>query len=222
MSLSNLFFSVTLIVSSLSKSSSIKGDVLEGGGVSSNVTLSDSLILMARLVAQCYNQQEGIDYDETYALVASKAYIILNKHTIKIKESLNVTFDETPPPSKTSPLIDDDLDEEETIKVTEKKSLERDIEDETLEIDEIIFSNPPNVDPNMEEFYTRQTKILTRQVQLGDEQRGGIRSIWKGIKNLWRKKKKYLHSLLMFPAIKQLARKWWDEYGFVIHLGFPA
>ncbi|GKB83994.1 retrovirus-related pol polyprotein from transposon TNT 1-94 [Tanacetum coccineum] len=61
----------------------------------------------------------------------SKAYIILNKHTMKIKKSLNVTFDETPSPSKTSPLVDDDLDEEETIKVTENKNLENDIEDET-------------------------------------------------------------------------------------------
>ncbi|GJR25865.1 retrovirus-related pol polyprotein from transposon TNT 1-94, partial [Tanacetum coccineum] len=56
----------------------------------------------------------------------------------KVKESLNVTFDETPPPSKTSPLVDDDLDEEEAIKVTEKKNLESDIVDETLEIDEIV------------------------------------------------------------------------------------
>ncbi|GJY41077.1 retrovirus-related pol polyprotein from transposon TNT 1-94 [Tanacetum coccineum] len=68
----------------------------------------------------------------------SKAYIILNKHTRKIKESLNVTFVETSPPSKTSPLVDDDLDEEEAIKVTEKKNLENDIEDESLEIDEIV------------------------------------------------------------------------------------
>ncbi|GJX24679.1 retrovirus-related pol polyprotein from transposon TNT 1-94 [Tanacetum coccineum] len=68
----------------------------------------------------------------------SKAYIILNKHTRKVEESLNVTFDETPPPSKTSPLVDDDLDEEEAIKITEKKNLENDIEDETLEIDEIV------------------------------------------------------------------------------------
>ncbi|GJU07803.1 retrovirus-related pol polyprotein from transposon TNT 1-94 [Tanacetum coccineum] len=57
---------------------------------------------------------------------------------MKIEESLNVTFDETPPPSKTSPLVDDDLDEVEAIKVTEKKNLENDIEDETLEIDEIV------------------------------------------------------------------------------------
>ncbi|GJQ99288.1 retrovirus-related pol polyprotein from transposon TNT 1-94 [Tanacetum coccineum] len=57
---------------------------------------------------------------------------------MEIKESLNVTLDETPPPSKTSPLVDDDLDEEEAIKVTEKKNLENDIEDETLEIGEVV------------------------------------------------------------------------------------
>ncbi|GJR54422.1 zf-CCHC domain-containing protein [Tanacetum coccineum] len=68
----------------------------------------------------------------------NKAYIILNKHTRKVEESLNMTFNETPPPSKTSPLVDDDLDEEEAIKVTEKKNLENDIVDETLEVDEII------------------------------------------------------------------------------------
>nr|GEY09983.1 copia protein [Tanacetum cinerariifolium] len=55
---------------------------------------------------------------------SSKAYIILNKHARKVKESLNVTFDETPSPSKKSPLVDDDLDEEEINKVTEKKNLE--------------------------------------------------------------------------------------------------
>ncbi|GKE35186.1 hypothetical protein Tco_1454508 [Tanacetum coccineum] len=57
---------------------------------------------------------------------------------MKIEESLNVTFNETPPPSKTSPLVDDELDEEEAIKVTKKKKLENDIEDETLEIDEVV------------------------------------------------------------------------------------
>ncbi|GJX55024.1 retrovirus-related pol polyprotein from transposon TNT 1-94 [Tanacetum coccineum] len=68
----------------------------------------------------------------------SKAYIILNKHTRKIKESLNVTSDETPPPSRTSPLVDDDLDEEEAIREIEKKNLENIVEDETLEIDKIV------------------------------------------------------------------------------------
>ncbi|GJS49163.1 retrovirus-related pol polyprotein from transposon TNT 1-94 [Tanacetum coccineum] len=64
--------------------------------------------------------------------------VIVDDYSRKVKESLNVTFDETPPPSKTSPLVDDDLDEEEAIKVTEKKNLENDIVDETLEIDEIV------------------------------------------------------------------------------------
>ncbi|GJT15348.1 retrovirus-related pol polyprotein from transposon TNT 1-94 [Tanacetum coccineum] len=57
---------------------------------------------------------------------------------MKIKESLNVTFDETPPPYKTSPLVDDYLDEGEEIKITEKKNLENHIEDETFEIDEVV------------------------------------------------------------------------------------
>ncbi|GKA44900.1 retrovirus-related pol polyprotein from transposon TNT 1-94 [Tanacetum coccineum] len=68
----------------------------------------------------------------------SKAYIILNKHTRKIKESLNVTFDETPPPSKTSPLVDDDLDEVEANKAVEKEVLVNNIEDETLKIDNVV------------------------------------------------------------------------------------
>ncbi|GJX34154.1 retrovirus-related pol polyprotein from transposon TNT 1-94 [Tanacetum coccineum] len=68
----------------------------------------------------------------------SKAYIILNKHTRKVNESLNVTFDETPLPYKTLPLVDDKLDEKEAIKVTEKKNIENDIVDETLDIDEIV------------------------------------------------------------------------------------
>ncbi|GJT51606.1 retrovirus-related pol polyprotein from transposon TNT 1-94 [Tanacetum coccineum] len=68
----------------------------------------------------------------------SKACIILKKHTRKIEESLNVTFDETPPPSKTSPLVDDDLYEEEAIREIEKKNLENNVKDETLEIDELV------------------------------------------------------------------------------------
>ncbi|GJS40755.1 hypothetical protein Tco_0565798 [Tanacetum coccineum] len=62
-----------------------------------------------------------------------------SEKTVKVgRKSLNMTFDETPPPSKTSPLVDDDLDEEEAIKVTEKKNLENNIMDETLKIDEIV------------------------------------------------------------------------------------
>ncbi|GJY24784.1 hypothetical protein Tco_0398442 [Tanacetum coccineum] len=64
--------------------------------------------------------------------------VIVDDYSRKVEESLNMTFDETPPPSKTLPLCDDDLDEDEAIKVTGKKNLENHIEDETLDIDEIV------------------------------------------------------------------------------------
>nr|GEU89104.1 hypothetical protein CTI12_AA182560 [Tanacetum cinerariifolium] len=50
----------------------------------------------------------------------------------------SMTFDETPPPSKTSTLVDDDLNEEEAIKFNKRKNLENDIKDETIEVEEII------------------------------------------------------------------------------------
>nr|GEU84512.1 UBN2 domain-containing protein [Tanacetum cinerariifolium] len=53
-----------------------------------------------------------------------------------------------------------------------------------------VFQNPINIDPHLEPFYTRQTKIINRQVQIRDERRGGLRSIRKGLRNLWRNIKK--------------------------------
>nr|GEV05166.1 copia protein [Tanacetum cinerariifolium] len=43
---------------------------------------------------------------------------------MKVKASLNMTFDETPPPPKTSPLEDDDLVEEEAIEYPKGSSIE--------------------------------------------------------------------------------------------------
>nr|GEU83671.1 hypothetical protein [Tanacetum cinerariifolium] len=51
---------------------------------------------------------------------------------------LDTTTHQNPPHSKRSPLVDDDLDEEEAIKVTEKKNLKNNIEDETLEINDVV------------------------------------------------------------------------------------
>ncbi|GKD90181.1 hypothetical protein Tco_1365688, partial [Tanacetum coccineum] len=53
-----------------------------------------------------------------------------------------------------------------------------------------VFQNPPNIDPHLELFYTRQTEIINRQVQLRDEKRGGVRSIGKSLRRLWRNMKK--------------------------------
>ncbi|GJY18549.1 hypothetical protein Tco_0390040 [Tanacetum coccineum] len=56
-----------------------------------------------------------------------------------------------------------------------------------------VFQNPPNIDPHLEPFYTSQTKIINRRVQIRDEHRGGLRSIGKGLRNLWRNIKKCHH-----------------------------
>nr|GEX14062.1 retrovirus-related Pol polyprotein from transposon TNT 1-94 [Tanacetum cinerariifolium] len=103
--------------------SNLRGNIIDKGQIYDNkcrVTFSecDSEITKDdKVIGRGYSQN-------------SKAYIILNKHTRKVEESLNVIFDEASSPSKTSPLVDDDLDEEEAI--------ENDIMDETLEIDEIV------------------------------------------------------------------------------------
>ncbi|GJS34326.1 hypothetical protein Tco_0532708 [Tanacetum coccineum] len=50
----------------------------------------------------------------------------------------NVTFNETPPPPKTSPLEDDELVEEEAIEVSKTKPLGNDLEDISLENNQIV------------------------------------------------------------------------------------
>nr|GEY90263.1 retrovirus-related Pol polyprotein from transposon TNT 1-94 [Tanacetum cinerariifolium] len=98
----------------------------------------------------------------TYILKRILIRAILEKTPYELlRELLNVTFDETPPPSKTSILVDDDLYEEKAIKVIEKKNLENDIVDETLEIDEIVnikeYRNHPleNVIGNLNQITLR-------------------------------------------------------------------
>nr|GEU46730.1 hypothetical protein [Tanacetum cinerariifolium] len=53
-----------------------------------------------------------------------------------------------------------------------------------------MFSNPPDDEKTMQNLFTWQTEILNRQVQMRDEHQSGLRSIGKGIKNLWKGKKK--------------------------------
>ncbi|GJW22605.1 copia protein [Tanacetum coccineum] len=57
---------------------------------------------------------------------------------MKVEESLNVTFDESPPPTKLSPLVDDDVGEEEAIRKNTKIVNTNNKEDESIEVDEII------------------------------------------------------------------------------------
>ncbi|GJT09925.1 hypothetical protein Tco_0856967 [Tanacetum coccineum] len=56
---------------------------------------------------------------------------------MKVEESLNVTFDESSPPTKLSPLVDDDVGEEEAIERKVKVD-NNNVENESIEVDEVV------------------------------------------------------------------------------------
>ncbi|GJU67040.1 copia protein [Tanacetum coccineum] len=67
---------------------------------------------------------------------------------MKVKESLNVTFDETPRPPKTSPLEDDDLVKEEAIEVNKRRPLGNDLEVHSLMVlsmRRFTMAQPPGI-----------------------------------------------------------------------------
>ncbi|GKG47711.1 hypothetical protein Tco_0507196, partial [Tanacetum coccineum] len=57
---------------------------------------------------------------------------------MKVKESLNVTFDESLPPTKLSTLVDDDVGEEEAIGNNTKVVNNSNEEDETIKVDKVV------------------------------------------------------------------------------------
>ncbi|GKC22649.1 hypothetical protein Tco_1024799 [Tanacetum coccineum] len=57
---------------------------------------------------------------------------------MKVEESLNVTFDESSPPTKLSPLVNDDVGEEEAIRNNTKVVNNNNEEDESIEVDEVV------------------------------------------------------------------------------------
>ncbi|GJS83135.1 retrovirus-related pol polyprotein from transposon TNT 1-94 [Tanacetum coccineum] len=57
---------------------------------------------------------------------------------MNVEESLNVTFDESPPPTKLLPLVYDDVGEEEAIESNTKVVNNNDVEDESIEVEEVI------------------------------------------------------------------------------------
>ncbi|GJV25625.1 hypothetical protein Tco_1378320 [Tanacetum coccineum] len=91
-------------------------------------------------------------------------------------------------PSSSHLNDDDDGNGEGTLRAS-TPSLIRYVNSLTNEVPH-VFQNPPNIDLHLEPFYTRQTEIINRQVQIRDEHRGRLRSIWKGLRNLWRNIKK--------------------------------
>ncbi|GJS43672.1 hypothetical protein Tco_0568715 [Tanacetum coccineum] len=80
---------------------------------------SKSLVLKARKVL---SEEEPLRIAMMKNAPWRKAYIILNKETMRIEESLNVKFDESPPPK--SPPLEDDVLECEIIENQEKVNMD--------------------------------------------------------------------------------------------------
>ncbi|GJZ60689.1 hypothetical protein Tco_0616505 [Tanacetum coccineum] len=58
---------------------------------------------------------------------------------MKVEESLNMTFDESPSPTKLSPLVDDGVGEEEAIENNIKVvNNNNNIKDESVEVDDVV------------------------------------------------------------------------------------
>nr|GEU30390.1 zf-CCHC domain-containing protein/UBN2 domain-containing protein [Tanacetum cinerariifolium] len=81
---------------------------------------------------------KNISQQRSKGFHCSKAYVVLNKHTMKIEKSLGLTFDESPLPTKLSPLVDDDGGEEDAIRKNTKIVNTNNEEDESIEVEEIV------------------------------------------------------------------------------------
>ncbi|GKB06635.1 hypothetical protein Tco_0834868 [Tanacetum coccineum] len=79
--------------------SNLKGKVVSGGNIThDSITITN----VEHLSGLAFNLII-VGYSQT-----SKAYILLNKETIRIEESLNVSFDESLPELKSSSFLEDD------------------------------------------------------------------------------------------------------------------
>ncbi|GKB28753.1 retrovirus-related pol polyprotein from transposon TNT 1-94 [Tanacetum coccineum] len=90
---------------------------------------------------------------------------------MKVEESLNVTFDESPSPTKLSPLVDDDVGEEEAIENNIKVVNNNNIKDESVEVDGAVNIKESKNNPLKQVIGNLNQRILVAQ---GYNQQEGI------------------------------------------------
>ncbi|GJU29358.1 hypothetical protein Tco_1172947 [Tanacetum coccineum] len=83
---------------------------------------------------------------------------------MKVEESLNVTFDESPSSTKLSPLVDDDVGKEEAIK-RKAKIDNNSVEKESIEVDEVVNINESNNHPFEQVIRNLNQRTLRSQDQ---------------------------------------------------------
>ncbi|GJY77847.1 retrovirus-related pol polyprotein from transposon TNT 1-94 [Tanacetum coccineum] len=88
---------------------------------------------------------------------------IIKDEKVIVEESLNVTFDETPLPPKTSSLEDDELVEEEAIEDSKTKPIGNDLEDISLENNQIVNIKESKTHPLENVIGMDKSKITRKQ-----------------------------------------------------------
>ncbi|GJT82024.1 hypothetical protein Tco_1056366 [Tanacetum coccineum] len=99
----------------------------------------DEEYAMAVCLRTCLEPDEWIkDSGFSKHMTGNKSLLSTYKAYDGVEESLNVTFDESPPTTKLSPLVDDDVSEEEAIKKNTRVVNNNNKEDESIEVDEVV------------------------------------------------------------------------------------
>ncbi|GJY95021.1 copia protein [Tanacetum coccineum] len=112
--------------------------------------------------------------------------------------SLNVTFDETPPPPKTSPLEDDELVEEEAIEVSKTKPIGNDLEDISLENNQIVNIKESKTHP-LENVIVSRPDIMFSVCLCARFQEDPKTSYLEAVKRIFRYIKGTTHLGLWYP-----------------------
>ncbi|GJU77545.1 hypothetical protein Tco_1274615 [Tanacetum coccineum] len=99
----------------------------------------DSEIYRGKKERVCLEPDEWIkDSGCSKHMTGNKSLFSTYKAYDGVKESLNVTFDESPPYTKLSPLVDDDVGVEQAIRKNTKIVNTNNKEEESIEVDEIV------------------------------------------------------------------------------------
>ncbi|GKA73469.1 retrovirus-related pol polyprotein from transposon TNT 1-94 [Tanacetum coccineum] len=120
---------------------------------------------------------------------------------MKVEESLNVTFDKSPPPTKLSPLVDDEVGEEEAIK--SKVKVDNNIENESLEVDKSLTLNKPK---NVNEALGDESWVVAMQEELNQFVANAVWDLVPLLKNQ------------SFIGTKWMFRNKLDENGIVLEI----
>nr|GEW32448.1 RVT_2 domain-containing protein [Tanacetum cinerariifolium] len=87
---------------------------------------------------------------------------------MKVKESLDVTLNESLPPTKLSSLVDDDVGEEEAIENNTKVVNNSNKEDESIEFDDVVnikeFKNHP-LEQVIDEIFFNQSQYIKEMLK---------------------------------------------------------